>query len=187
MPLNPRSKSAVAVLAAAGAALALAQPTAWSVTATAAQAAPSVNAQDRMYLHDSMQGDLLEVRGGHVAHHMSDRAAVRRFGDRMVKDHTMSYAEAKRTAQELGVKVARRPSPGQRRVVALWRTLPRQSFACAYITYEWEDHQLDIAEAQDEIKDGSNPSVVADARKDLPVLQTHLRLATEILHRMRGC
>jgi putative membrane protein len=187
MPLNRHPKRTVAALAAAGAALAIVQPTVWSTPATAAQAAPSVNAQDRMYLHDSMQGDLFEVRGGHLAHRTSDRAAVRRFGHRMVKDHSMSYADAKQTAQELGVAAARRPSPGQRRVLALWRTLPTRSFACAYITYEWEDHQLDIADAQDEIKDGSNPSVIADARQELPVLQTHLRLATRILHHMRGC
>jgi putative membrane protein len=184
--MNRSSKIAAAVLTAAGAATAASQPTAFS-TAAAAQAAPSVSAQDRMYLHDSMRGDRFEVLGGRLARHTSDRAAVRRFGARMVRDHRMAYADAKQTAQEVGVAAPRRPSPGQRRVLALWRTLPERSLNCAYITYEWEDHQLDIADAQDEIKDGTNPAVVAEARKDLPVLQAHLRAVTRILHHMRGC
>ena len=186
MSMNRSSKVAPAVLAAAGAALAFAQPSAIS-SASAAQAVPSVSAQDRMYLHDSLQGDRFEVRGGRLAHHKSDRAAVRRFGARMVRDHRMSYADARQTAEEVGVAAPRRPSPEQRRVLALWRSLPEGSFNCAYITYEWVDHQLDVADAQDEIKDGSNPAVIADARKDLPVLQAHLRAVTRILHHMRGC
>jgi putative membrane protein len=187
MPTNRRSKVAAVVLTAAGAALAASQPTAFSSAAAATQAAPTVSAQDRMYLHDSLHGDRFEVRGGRLAHRKSDRVAVRRFGARMVRDHRMSYAEARQTAQEVGVAAPSRPSAGQRRVVALWRTLPERSFNCAYITYEWVDHQLDIADAQDEIKDGTNPSVVAHARKDLPILQAHLRFATRILHHMRGC
>jgi putative membrane protein len=157
-------------------------------TASGDQPARSpLNAQDRTYLHDSAQGDLLEVRGGRLAVRKTDRAKVEAFGHRMVRDHSREYRETRKLGREVGYAVPTRPSRGERRVLTLMRSLAPHSFPCAYIAYEWEDHQLDIADAQDEIKDGRNPKVIQDARQALPMLRKHLHIVSRILNRMPGC
>jgi putative membrane protein len=147
----------------------------------------SLNAQDRTYLHDSPQGDLLEIRGGRIARHKAHRQVVRQFGRRMIRDHSQEYREARQVGHTVGYAIPTSPSRGERRVLDIWRSTNPFAFPCAYITYEWEDHQLDIADAKDEIKDGHNHAVIADARQSLKVLRQHLRIATRILHHMRGC
>lgn len=170
------------------AALALASPALPHASAAPSQTGDApLNAQDRTYLHDSPQGDLFEIRGGHVALRKGGRWAVRHFGRVMVRDHSMEYNDAKALGTTLGVDIPTRPSAGQHDVLRLWRSMNRHSFACAYISYEWEDHQLDIADAKDEIKDGQNQQVIKAAEDSLPVLNKHLALAERALHHLRGC
>ena len=157
-------------------------------TAVTHAASPnSLSEQDQTYLHDSAQGDLFEIRAGRLATHKGDRRAVRKFGRMMVRDHTQSYDETKQLAASLGYDVPTTPSAGQHHVTRLWRSMGRHSFACAYIPYEWEDHQLDISEAKDEIQNGQNPKVIDEAKKELPVLEQHLARATTVLEHLRGC
>ena len=174
---------ASAALAGGLAVAALPQATA----ATHAAAPSNLNEQDQTYLHDSAQGDLFEVRGGRLAAHKADRSAVRKFGRMMVRDHTQSYDETKQLAASLGYDVPTTPSAGQHRVIKLWRSMDRHSFKCAYLPYEWEDHQLDISDAKDEIQNGQNPKVIDEAKKELPVLEQHLARATRVLEHPRGC
>lgn len=158
-----------------------------------AQAAPhtaspnSLSDQDRTYLHDSAQGDRFEVIGGWLARHKADRRAVRRFGALMVRDHRQSYGDIRQLATSLGYDVPTTPSAGQARTLHLWRTMSRHDFKCAYIPFEWEDHQLDISDAKDEIQNGKNPQVIANARQELPTLDYHLQRVTRILEHLHGC
>lgn len=144
-----------------------------------------LNAQDRTYLTESPQGDLFEVAGGRLAMNRAPEKAVRDVGRHMVRDHSEEYAAARRTGRQVGFAVPK--PPGQRRVLTLWRTVDRDELACAYVPCEREDHQLDIAEAQDEIRDGHNPKVILDARESLPVLRTHLRIIMRVLQHPDGC
>lgn len=155
--------------------------------ATQASSPNSLSEQDQTYLHDSAQGDLFEVRGGRLATHKGDRKAVRKFGRLMVSDHTQSYDETRQLATSLGYDVPTSPSTGQHQTLKLWRSMGRHSFKCAYIPYEWEDHQLDIADAKDEIQNGQNPKVIDEAKKELPILEQHLARATKVLEHLRGC
>ena len=43
------------------------------------------------------------------------------------------------------------------------------------------DHKQDLFEAKQEVENGSNPSIVASAREEIPVLSRHLLLARKAL------
>jgi putative membrane protein len=174
--LSPISLSAAAVVAALATGLAPAQ------AASSRAASDQPNAQDRTWVSDSAEGDLFEVAGGRLAMRRSHDPAVRRFGHRMVVDHTRLYRKTARVADALGLDVPTQPSRGQRAVLDSWRTVTGHAFICAYVPYEWEDHQLDISDAQDEVADGQADAAVSDARSGLPVLHEHLDLVSKLLH-----
>lgn len=147
----------------------------------------ALSKQDRTFLSDSAEGDRFEVLGGGLARTTGVRQDVQSFGERMMSDHTQEYADTVHTAARFGLAVPTEPSDGQRAVLSLWGSMSGASFDCAYITYEWEDHQLDIADAKDEIENGHNGAVIREARHSLPTLREHLRLATGILRGLGRC
>jgi putative membrane protein len=153
------------------------------VPATASHAAPgdAPNDQDRTWVSDSSAGDLFEVAGGRLAMRSSD-PGVRRFGRLMIRDHRKLYHATATVAQSLGLDVEDKPSRGQRAVLRDWKHLSGRAFICSYVPYEWEDHQLDIADSEDEVEDGQADAVQADAAAGLPVLHHHLDLASRLLH-----
>jgi putative membrane protein len=140
------------------------------------------NAQDRSWVSSSTEGDLFEVAAGRLAIRRSHDPAVRRFGHRMVADHTRLYRATAQVAEAVGVEVSTEPSRGQRAVLRSWRTVSGHAFVCAYVPYEWEDHQLDITESRDEVDQGRSSAVVSDAESGLPVLHEHLDLVSRLLH-----
>src|SRR4051794_17153935 len=175
---HPRSTHALAAAAVAAVLLTAAGPAA----ATPAPHRAEPTSQDVKWVSDSSAGDLFEVAGGRLAMQRSHDPAVRRFGHRMVVDHRRLYQATRAVARGLGIKVETEPSRGQQAVLRSWRHVSGHAFVCSYVPYEWEDHQLDIADTKDEIDQGSQPEVIADAQAALPVLQQHLDLVSRLLH-----
>jgi hypothetical protein len=54
-----------------------------------------------------------------------------------------------------------------------------KAFDVEYGRLEVLDHQQDISETKDEVRMGSNPAIVGDARKEIPMLRLHLRLSKQ--------
>jgi putative membrane protein len=153
-----------------------------AVAEEGASAGAAPNAQDRAWVSDSSEGDLFEIAGGRLAATHSLDPAVRRFGRLMVRDHHQLYRATTGVADEVGLDTEDQPSRGQRTILRDWAGLTGDAFVCAYVPYEWEDHQLDIAESRDEVEDGASPAVVAAARAGLPVLRHHLAVVSRLLH-----
>ena len=59
-------------------------------------------------------------------------------------------------------------------------------FDAAYAKLEIQDHKQDIEESKTEAREGVNSSVRALARKDLPTLRAHLKLANRALAAVAG-
>ncbi len=55
-----------------------------------------------------------------------------------------------------------------------------------YSSLEVQDHKQDISEASNEAKNGKQAHVRKDARRELPVLKKHLRLAKAALRSAGG-
>jgi putative membrane protein len=154
--------------------LAVAVPTA---SARAHTASAAVSGLDKEYLKTSMEGDLFEIAGGKLARARTPNQAVRRLANRLISDHTKSYSDAAKLARRLGVDVSKSPSPSEQWELKIVSQLRGATFNHWYSSLEVYDHVQDIQEASDEVSDGSNSSVIDNARMDLPILRQHLHLA----------
>jgi len=159
------------MMATAGAALALAVP-------TAAQQGMhgSVPAPDKEFMVKAAQGGMGEVALGALAQHHGSKAGVKRFGQRMVTDHSKANAELMRVAAEKGVTLPDAPGPEEQATKAKLSSLSGAAFDKAYVSDMVEDHKKDIADFTKEAMTGKDPAVKAFAAKTLPTLQMHLQM-----------
>jgi putative membrane protein len=176
---------AAAITAVALAVVPSAASSAAPAAASSAAAAPS--AQDLAYLTFAARSNLAEIALGKLAKRASDSESVRDFARDMIKDHRTLYGSLRATASTLGVALPTRPSRDQRRVARAWSTLDGRAFDCAYVPFEWGDHQLVISTTDLEVQLGSEPTVKQGAAASLPVLQEHLMHATDLLHALHRC
>jgi putative membrane protein len=155
------------------AALALAAP------AVAPAKAPhgQVSAADKIWLQSGIEGDLFEIAGGKIAQQRASSQAVKDYAARLIADHTKSLKEATALAKAHGVKVPKAPSQSEQWELKMVGALSGTAFDAAYADLEAADHQQDIAETTEEVADGTNLGVRRAAKKDLPTLRAHLRIA----------
>ena len=146
-----------------------------------------LNAQDRKFAVDAAQGGKFEVAGGTQAKFHSHRGDVRAFGMEMIRDHSRQGWELKAIAAKLGITLPKQPSKDQGLTLHVWSKLRGGAFDCSYIPVEVVDHQLDIAEFKDEVKDGANPHLRHFAQRWLPVLEEHLKHAEAALQNTQSC
>jgi putative membrane protein len=146
----------------------------------AAQHAAKVSPADKTYLQTAIEGDRFEVAGGKLAQQQGSTKAVKDYGARLVTDHTKSLKEATALAKKLGIAVPKAPSPSMQWELQTVAKFSGKQFDDNYAELEAKDHQQDISEAQDEVKDGTNSQIRSSAKKEIPTLQEHLKIAEQL-------
>jgi putative membrane protein len=136
---------------------------------------------DEQHLKTSIAGDRFEIAGGRWAQTHSKNAAVLRMANRIVSDHAKSLSDAVKLAQSLGIDVPASPLPSMVWELKMVASLHGKAYDHWYSSLEVFDHMQDIQETTDEIKSGTNSQIRDDARKELPMLKLHLKLAREAL------
>ena len=63
--------------------------------------------------------------------------------------------------------------------------LDARAFDCAYVPFQFGDHQLVIAMTEKEVAQGAEPTVKSAASASLPVLQEHYEHVTMLVHDLR--
>jgi predicted outer membrane protein len=152
------------------------------VAATAANAAKaSAPPQDEMWLQTSISGDRYEIASGKIALRKAESTATKALARRLIKDHSKSLSDAVELAHELGVGVPPAATPTQQWQINRLKNMPRGWFDAQYASLEVKDHNQDIEETGFEVREGALWEVRMEAKKDLPVLVTHLHLAKNLV------
>jgi putative membrane protein len=127
----------------------------------------SLSAKDKTFMHKAAKGGMMEVAMGRQAEQNGKSDDVKSFGKRMVTDHSKANDELKSIAAKKGVKLpSKEPSE-------------KWSSDKAYMDMMVKDHEKDLAEFQEEAKEGSDPDVKKFAEDTAKVVQEHLDLAKE--------
>jgi putative membrane protein len=133
--------------------------------------------QDESWLQTSISGDRFEIAGGKIALARSQNGSVRALAQRLIKDHTQSLHDAIQLAEQWGMKPPPSATPSEQWELHRLRYMPKNVFDIEYASLEVKDHNQDIEETGFEARDGQASSVRQEAKKDLPMLNMHLRLA----------
>ena len=115
----------------------------------------------------------MEVQWGQWAAQNGQSADVKKFGNRMVADHSKANNELTALAQKKGVGIKSEKVKGK------W-TSDKD-----YMAMMVKDHQEDWAEFQAEAKNGSDPDVKKFAADTSKVVQKHLELAKQTQSKLK--
>ena len=135
--------------------------------------ASAVSAQDKAFMQKAATGGNMEVQWGQWAAQNGQSADVKKFGNRMVADHSKANNELTALAQKKGVGIKSEKVKGK------W-TSDKD-----YMAMMVKDHQEDWAEFQAEAKNGSDPDVKKFAADTSKVVQKHLELAKQTQSKLK--
>jgi putative membrane protein len=127
----------------------------------------ALSVKDKSFMMNAAKGGMMEVQWGKMAAQNGKSADVKKFGNRMVTDHSKANSELMGLAKEEGVTLPAEKAGGK------WKSDKD------YMDMMVKDHEGDLAEFQDEAKNGSDPDLKKFADKYSKVVQKHLDLARE--------
>ena len=133
-----------------------------------------LSAADKTFMMNAVKGGTMEVEWGKLAAQNAQNADVKKFGNRMVTDHSKANGELMALAKEEGVTLPGAKSPGK------WKSDKD------YMDMMVKDHQADVAEFQKEAQGGTDPDLKAFAAKYSKVVQEHLNMAKQTQGKLKS-
>jgi len=135
---------------------------------------------DNEFVMKAASGGIHEVELGKIAAMNASDAEVKKFGERMVADHSKANEELKTAAAKAGIAVPDKLSADKAKEIDKFRNLKGAEFDKAYMSHMVKDHDEDVAMFTRAIKDLKDPGLKGFAEKTLPTIQDHLKSAKTI-------
>jgi putative membrane protein len=142
--------------------------------------AQSTAANDTTFAKKAAAGGIAEVKMGQLAQQKGTAISVKKFGARMVEDHSKAGDELKQAATQSSITLPTDMSAKDKATYDMLSKLSGAAFDRAYARDMVRDHEEDIAEFNKEANSGHNPAVKDFATQTLPTLQDHLKDAKEM-------
>jgi len=140
---------------------------------------------DSTFVKKAAQGGLAEVELGQLATQKASSEEVKKFGQRMVDDHSKANEQLKQVAAEKNIDVPQQLDAKDKATKARLEKLSGEQFDRAYMKYMVRDHQKDVAEFERESKIAKDPAIKNFAQQTLPTLKDHLKEAERIAPKQR--
>jgi putative membrane protein len=135
---------------------------------------------DKKFVKEAAIGGLMEVELGKLAAEKGSSDEVKKFGQKMVDDHTKANDQLKEAAAKSSIPVPSALDSKHQGKVDKMSKLSGPAFDKAYLKDMKKDHDKDISDFQSEAQNGSDPNIKQFATATLPVLQEHRTMLTSI-------
>ncbi len=157
-----------------------------TITANAADNNPTkaVDETDRKFMKEAALGDEAEIQLGQLAQQKASNPAVKSFGQRMIKDHSDAADKLKNVAQSQHISLPVELDPEHKDKVEALSRLSGSQFDQAYMQLMVQEHTKDVNEFKNEAGNAHDDSVKQFATATLPVLESHLNEAKQILEQL---
>ncbi len=136
--------------------------------------------QDTSFVKDAYEGGMDEVKLGELALQNASSDRVKKFGQRMIDDHTRLNNDVQSLAASKNVTLPSNIGIMDKASYKMLAAKHDANFDKSYISDMMKDHESDIAAFRKEINSGTDGDVKAAAQKALPTLEEHLRMAQDI-------
>ncbi len=118
-------------------------------------------------MRNAAKGGMMEVALGKLTSEKGQSAGVKKFGERMVTDHSKANNDLKAIAEKKGFKLPSK-EPSEK-----WKSDK------AYMDAMVKDHEKDLTEFQKEANEATDPDLKEFAETTAKMVQKHLDLARE--------
>lgn len=149
-------------------------------TAMSSKHSAGTAVSDKTFVKKAAEGGLAEVELGQLATQKASSDDVKKFGQRMVDDHSKANDQLKQVAAQEHIDLPTEPSAKDKATKARLEKLSGEQFDHAYMRDMVKDHRTDVTEFAHEAKMGKDPAVKSFAESTLPTLREHLKSAEKI-------
>ena len=139
-----------------------------------------INSTDQNFLMTTAQGLRTEVTLGRLAQSLAADSGVKQFGKLMIRDHSADYTALVALAQEEGVTLPEGLSSDQQAEYEKLQSLSGAAFDQEYISFEIQDHRMDIHDFTEEVRNGRDFDVRRYASNSITELLEHLYFAKSV-------
>jgi putative membrane protein len=139
-------------------------------------------AADRTFAMNVAKDGMAEVELGKLAVEKAANADVKKFGQRMVDDHSKANDELKALAATKNITLPAAPDAAQKAEHDKLMKLSGAAFDRAYMQAMVQGHMKAVASFKRESQTGKDAEIKAFAAKTLPTLEDHLKMAQTTDH-----
>ena len=151
-----------------------------SKSASSASGSSQLSAADQTFVKKAAQGGMAEVELGKLATQKASSEDVKKFGQRMVDDHTKANDQLKQIAGNKGVTLPTDLYSKDQALKDRLSKLDGEKFDQAYMKNMVRDHTKDVSEFRKESTSGKDSDLKSFASQTLPTLEDHLKEAKNI-------
>jgi len=145
-----------------------------------------VDETDQKFMKEAAIGGEAEIQLGQMAQQKGSSAAVKSFGQRMMKDHSDASDKLKNIAQSQHISLPVELDPEHKEAAARLSRLSGSQFDQAYMLLMVQEHTKDVNKFQQEAANAHDETVKQFATATLPVLQPHLNEAQQIQQQLNA-
>ncbi len=149
-------------------------------TANSQLSADDKKSPDQAFIRAANEIGQAEVKLGQLAEQSGMSDAVKKFGARMVEDHTRLGKELQNIATNKGIELPTGLDQQHQQLMDQLSKTRGAEFDRAYTADMVKGHQKAVDLFETEAKNGQDPDVKAWAEKSLSTLREHLRMAQQI-------
>lgn len=139
---------------------------------------------DKNFAKRAGQDGLAEVELAKLAKARAANAEVKKFAQRMVRDHSKANKELMEIAAEQNIALPSSPDGHHKQMISELQGLSGEEFDRRYIEMELADHEQQIKMCQHEASSGHDAALKSYAEKQVPILQHHLQSVRDIASHM---
>ena len=146
----------------------------------------TLSSADKTFVKKAAIGNLAEVKMGKLAVAKAARDDVKKFGQRMIDDHTKAYDALKELATRKGFTAPTDVDEPHQKMLDQMDKLSGSAFDDHYVKMMVEDHDEDVAEFKKESTKADDAEVKAFASKTTPTLESHQKAIKAIDAKMKA-
>lgn len=143
-------------------------------------AATKLNVPDRRFLDEAAEANKAEIELGQLAAQKASSDDVKKFGQRMVDDHTKANQQIDQLASQKGAKLPEKLSAKDVAAKDRLERLSGKQFDRVYMHDMVKDHTADVSLFQREVKTAKDQDVKSFAQNTLTTLEDHLKSAKQL-------
>jgi putative membrane protein len=160
--------------------IAVAQAGANETGNTSGKQSAGIGDTDSTFVKKAAAGELAEVELGQLAAQKASSEEVKKFGQRMVDDHSKANEQLKQVAAEKNINVPQQLNAKDKATKAHLEKLAGEQFDKAYMRVMVKEHQKDVTEFERASTMVKDPAIKNFVEQTLPTLKDHLNEAEKI-------
>jgi putative membrane protein len=152
-------------------------------TSPAVTAVPKLDHQDTNFIKEAAAGGMGEVAFSKMAE-KSENPDVKRFAQRMVRDHTKANTDLTAIAGEASIEMPKMLDADHQKIHDQLQTMHETDFDRQYMRVMVNDHDQAVKLFRQEDSLGQDSRLKQFARKTLPTIEEHQMMAADLSRRL---